>query len=219
MKRQKYGKPRGKTCRWTPELDEVLKTAWAAGGLRAARRAIRQQQPTWCWCSIKRRAIALSLCRPRARRWSDVDVNHLLMSIDSNASLALIAERLGRTLTSIRKKLSDLGYKAESLGGYKVKEVAEMLSVPPKRVQYWVEEKMLLTKGGRITDSSLSKFLSDFPEKVPYETLTPDMRSWLREMGYQAQDGETKAAIAGYALDPRQYSSAASSQSANDGYE
>jgi hypothetical protein len=219
MKRQKYGKPRGKTCRWTPELDEVLKAAWAAGGLRAARRAIRQHQPTWCWCSIKRRAIALSLCRPRARRWSDGDVNHLLMSIDSNASLALIAERLGRTLTAIRKKLSDLGYKAESLGGYKVKEVAEMLSVPPKRVQYWVEEKMLLTKGGRITDSSLSKFLSDFPEKVPYETLTPDMRSWLREMGYQAQDGETKAAIAGYTLDPRQYSSAASSQSANDGYE
>lgn len=219
MKRQKYGKPRGKTCRWTPELDEVLKAAWAAGGLRAARRAVRLQQPTWCWCSIKRRAIALSLCRPRARRWSDGDVNHLLMSIDSNASLALIAERLGRTLTAIRKKLSDLGYKAESLGGYKVKEVAEMLSVPPKRVQYWVEEKMLLTKGGRITDSSLSKFLSDFPEKVPYETLTPDMRSWLREMGYQAQDGETKGAIAGYNLDPRQYSSAASSQSANDGYE
>jgi len=219
MKRQKYGKPRGKTCRWTPELDEVLKAAWAAGGLRAARRAIGQQQPTWCWCSIKRRALALSLCRPRARRWSDGDVNHLLMSIDGNASLALIAERLGRTLTSIRKKLSDLGYKAESLGGYKVKEVAEMLSVPPKRVQYWVEEKMLLTKGGRITDSSLSKFLSDFPEKVPYETLTPDMRSWLREMGYQAQDVETKAAIAGYALDPRQYSSAASSHSANDGYE
>ena len=219
MKRQKYGKPRGKTCRWTPELDEVLKAAWAAGGLRAARRAIRQQQPTWCWCSIKRRAIALSLCRPRARRWSDGEVNHLLMSIDSNASLALIAERLGRTLTAIRKKLSDLGYKAESLGGYKVKEVAEMLSVPPKRVQYWVEEKMLLTKGGRITDSSLSKFLGDFPGKVPYETLTSDMRSWLREMGYQAKDGETKAAIAGYALDPMKYSSAASSHSANDGYE
>jgi hypothetical protein len=125
------------------------------------------------------------------------------MSIDSNASLALIAERLGRTLTAIRKKLSDLGYKAESLGGYKVKEVAEMLSVPPKRVQYWVEEKMLLTKGGRITDSSLSKFLSDFPEKVPYETLTPDMRSWLGETGYKAQDGETKAAIPSSAIDPR----------------
>src|SRR5437879_7101781 len=26
VKRQKYGKPRGKTCCWTPELDEVLKT-------------------------------------------------------------------------------------------------------------------------------------------------------------------------------------------------
>ncbi len=31
MKGQKYGKPRGRTCRWTPELDEVLKTAWERG--------------------------------------------------------------------------------------------------------------------------------------------------------------------------------------------
>lgn len=192
MKGQKYGKPRGGTCRWTPELDEVLKTAWQRGGLRAARRAIRQQQPMWSWWSIKTRAAALALCRPRARRWSDVDLNHLLMSIDSNASLALIAERLGRTVTAIRKKLWDLGYKAESLGGYKVKEMAEMLSVPPGRVQYWVEEKMMLTKSGRITESSLSKFLSDFPEKIPYENLRPDMRRWLREMGYPA-DQESKS--------------------------
>ena len=192
MKGQKYGKPRGRTCRWTPELDEVLKTAWERGGLRAARRAIRQQQPTWSWWSIKKRAAALSLGRPKPRLWSTVNLNHLLMSIDSNASLALIAERLGRTVTAIRKKLWDLGYKAESLGGYKVKEMAEMLSVPPGRVQYWVEEKMLLTKSGRITESSLSKFLRDFPEKVPYEALSPEMRRWLLEMGYPA-DEESKS--------------------------
>jgi hypothetical protein len=141
------------------------------------------------------------------------------MSIDSNASLALIAERLGRTVTAIRKKLWDLGYKAESLGGYKVKEIAEMLSVPPGRVQYWVEEKMLLTKSGRITESSLSKFLSDFPEKVPYENLSLDMRGWLREMGFPAEEEEPKAASAGYVVGATTYSSAAQSQSANDGYE
>jgi hypothetical protein len=197
-KGQKYGKPRGKTCSWTPELDQVLKTEWARGGLRAARRAIRQQQPTWSWCSIRKRAAALALCRPRARRWSDADVNHLLMSIDSNASLALIAERLGRTVPAIRKRLLDLGYTAESLGGYKVKEVAEMISVPATRVQYWVKKRMLLTKGGRITESSLSKFLSDHPEKLPYSTLSPEMRSWLREMGYPSEEHEEpKAAVAG----------------------
>jgi hypothetical protein len=219
MKGQKYGKPRGKTCRWTPELDEVLKTTWARGGLRAARRAFRQQQPTWSWCSIKKRAAALALCRPRVRRWSAVDVNHLLMSIDSNASLGLMAERLGRTVTAIRKKLWDLGYKAESLGGYKVKEMAEMLSVAPGRVQYWVEENMLLTKSGRITESSLSKFLSDFPEKVPYENLSPDMRGWLREMGFPAEEEGPKAVSVGYIVGATTYSSAAQSQSANDGYE
>jgi len=213
MKGRKHGKPRGKSCRWTPELDELLKSAWARGGLRAARRAIRQQQPTWSWYSVKKRAAVLALCRTRAPRWSETEVNHLLWSIDSNASLALIAERLGRTVAGVRKKLRDLGYTAESLGGYKVKEVADMFSVPPARVQYWVSEKLLLTKGGRITDSSLSKFLADYPEKIPFQSLRPDMQNWLKEMGYPDRRGEPKAA----ALRLEQYASAAESQSANEG--
>lgn len=197
IKGRKFGRPRGETCCWTPELDELLKAAWKRGGLRAARRAIRREQRTWSWCSIKKRAAALGLCRPKPRPWSDTDVNHLLWSIDSNASLALIAERLGRTVAAIRKRLWDLGYKAESLGGYKVKEVADMVCVPPGRVQYWVDEQMLLTKGGRITESSLSKFLNDAPEKIPYETLSPEMRNWLCEMGYPADQEKPKVASVG----------------------
>ena len=192
MKGQRFGNPRGKTCRWTPDLDEILKSAWARGGLRAARRAIRQHQPTWRWYSIKKRAAVLELCRPKAQLWSETDVNHLLWSIDSNASMALIAERLGRTVAAVRKKLRDLGYTAESLGGYKVKEVADMFSVPPARVQYWVAEKLLLTKGGRITESSFSKFLADHPERISFETLSSDMQNWLREMGYPA-DQDSKS--------------------------
>jgi hypothetical protein len=124
-------------------------------------------------------------------------VNHLLWSIDSNASLALIAGRLGRTVTAVRKKLRDLGYSAESLGGYKVKEVADMFSVPPARVQYWVAEKLLLTKGGRITESSLSKFLADHPKRIPFETLSPEMQNWLREMGYPVEEDEANAVSVG----------------------
>ena len=197
MKGHKFGNPRGKTCRWTPELDEILKASWARGGLRAASRAIRQERPTWSWYSIKKRAAVLALCRPKARPWSDTEVNHLLWSLDGNASLELIASRLGRTVASVRKKLEDLGYTAESLGGYKVKEVAEMVSVPPARVQYWVTEKLLLTKGGRITESSFSKFLADHPKKVPFETLGLDMQSWLRDMGYRAEEREPNAASVG----------------------
>ena len=197
MKGQKFGNPRGKTCRWTPELDEIVKSAWARGGLRAARRAIRQQQPTWSWYSIKKRAAVLALCRPKARPWSDTEVNHLLWSIDSNASMALIAERIGRTIAAVRKKLRDLRYTAESLGGYKVKEVADMFSVAPARVQYWVAEEFLLTKGGRITESSFSKFLADHPKRIPFETLSPDMQNWLREMGYPVEEAEANAMSVG----------------------
>ena len=90
--------------------------------------------------------------------------------------------------------ISDLDYTAESLGGFKVKDVADMFGVPPARVQYWVADKLLLTKGGRITDSSVSKFLADHPEKIPFENLSVDMQNWLREMGYPDRGAKPKAA-------------------------
>ena len=129
--------------------------------------------------------------------------------------------RLGRTVAADRKKLRQCGYTEESLGGYKVKEIADMFSVPPARVQYWVAEKLLLTKGGRITESSFSKFLADHPSKIPFNTLTPDMQNWLREMGYPAEE-KANAVSAGnasndYACRPVQYASAAESQSTNEG--
>jgi hypothetical protein len=106
----------------------------------------------------------------------------------------LIAERLGRSVAAVRKRLRDLDYTAESLGGFKVKDIADMFAVPPARVQYWVAEKLLLTKGGRITESSMSKFLAEHPEKIPFENLSVDMQNWLREMGYPGSGGKPKAA-------------------------
>jgi hypothetical protein len=142
MRGQKFGKPRGKTCHWTPELDEILRSAWARGGLRTARSAIREYQPTWTVHSIRKRAAALALCKPRPAPWSDADVNSMLWAIDSNASLTRVGERLGRTVGAVRHKLRALGYTVDSLGGYKVKDVADMLSVPIGRVRYWVAEKV-----------------------------------------------------------------------------
>jgi hypothetical protein len=197
QKRPKFGKPRGPTCRWTPELDELLRTAWSRGGLRAARRAIRQQQPTWSRYSIKRRAAKLGLNGSRPRPWTETEINTLLLSIDGNASLSLVAKRLVRSVAAIRRKLWELGYKAESLGGFKVKELAEMLSLPPRRVHFWVHQKYLLTKGGRITERSLSAFLRDHHDKIPYEKLQPDMQSWVREMGYPAGDEKSRIVAVG----------------------
>lgn len=187
VKRNKLGKPRGKTCRWTPELDEVLRSAWTKGGHLAARRAVRALQPAWSRYSIKRRAVALGLRRPRSRRWTAQEEFDLAAMIEGNASLKLIANRLARTVPAVRKHLWNLGHKAESLGGYKVKDLAETLGVPPARVQYWVAEGFLLTKGGRITESSFSKFLIGHPMRVPFKTLNRDTQAWLVEMGYPAE--------------------------------
>lgn len=177
-------RPRGSTCRWTAELDCILTTAWTQGGPRAGRRALRRERPAWSWSAVRKHAAALGLCKSKPPRWTKAEIDQLLWSIDSNASLSLIARRLGRTVAAVRKRLWDLGYKAESLGGYKVKELAEMLLVSPGRVQYWVEENLLFTKGGRITESSLTNFLSEHPTRIPFDTLPPEMQNWLREMGY-----------------------------------
>src|SRR5258708_12444424 len=110
MKWPKAGRPRGKKCHWTPELDELLKAAWARGGLRRGWRVIRERQPNWSQWPIRKRAATLGLCRPKPRPWTETEENHLLWSLDSNASLALIAERLDRTVGAIRQKLRALGY-------------------------------------------------------------------------------------------------------------
>ena len=119
------------------------------------------------------------------------------MRIGSSGGLARIAKRLGRTVAAVRKRLWHLGHKAESLGGYKVKEVADMLALPPARVQYWVAEGLLLTKGGRITESSFSTFLREHPRKVPFETLSRDMQAWLVEMGYPVENAGSRVRTAG----------------------
>jgi hypothetical protein len=170
---RKVGKPRGKTCRWTAELEDVLKTAWARGGLRAARRAIRQHQPTWSSYSAKKRAEVLELCRQRAPRWTDADENHLLWSIDSNASPALIAERLGRTVPAVRKKLHDLDYTARVWAGSKSK-----MSLTCSRSR-WQGFNTGLPKSfclRRVAASPRVRCRSSSPtEKIPFETLSVDM--------------------------------------------
>ena len=116
-KRPSVGNPSAPNCRWTPELDELLKTAWNCGGLLAAQHAIRQLLPTWSRRSIERRAAELGLKGPKPRPWTETEINKLLLSIDScNVRLHLIAKRLGRSSAAIRRKLWELGYTAESLG-------------------------------------------------------------------------------------------------------
>lgn len=190
-------RPRGSTCQWTAELDCILTTAWTQGGPRAGRRALKRERPSWSWSAVRKHASALGLCKPKPPRWTKTEIDQLLWSIDSNASLSLIARRLGRSVAAVRKRLWDLGYKAESLGGYKVKELAEMLLVSPGRVQYWVEENLLFTKGGRITESSLTNFLGEHPTRIPFDTLRPEMQNWLREMGYAKPAPQSALAATG----------------------
>ena len=177
-------KPRGKNCRWTPELDEVLRAAWARGGARAAWKEIKKQHPTWSLRSIKRRTKKLGLVKQR-RPWTLAELLVVEEGIDSNASLKTIAERIGRSVMAVRLRLARGGFEVSCLGGFKAKDLADWINVSPRTVRYWKETGLLHTKRGRITEHSFTEFCRNHPEKIPYEQLRdPDMKKWLREMGY-----------------------------------
>jgi hypothetical protein len=69
---------------------------------------------------------------------------------------------------------------AEFFGGFKSKDLVLDLRVPEATVSGWVRRGWLQRKRGRITDESLRSFCRRHPEEIPFETLAPEARNWLR---------------------------------------
>jgi hypothetical protein len=77
-------------------------------------------------------------------------------------------------------RLRRLGWTAEFFGGFKTKDLVLDLRVSEATVNAWVGRGWLQRKKGRITDKSLRSFCWHHPEEIPFETLAPETRSWLR---------------------------------------
>jgi hypothetical protein len=101
-------------------------------------------------------------------------------------SIPAIAIQLGRSPKSIRSKLVKLK-PTDVLKGFKAKDLANTLKLTSRQIRRWRERGYLDAVAGRITESSLGRFCRAHPEKVPYASLDPSTRLWLRDLGYPEQ--------------------------------
>ncbi|MDI6813922.1 MAG: hypothetical protein QMD10_10325 [Desulfitobacteriaceae bacterium] len=90
--------------------------------------------PRW---AIKRRAQTLGLARTKEKPWSEKDVAYLESNLH-RLSLAVLARKLGRTVTAVALKTKRLGIK-KSDEGYTARSLAQAFGVDDHKVVRWVE--------------------------------------------------------------------------------
>lgn len=119
------------------------------------------------------------------RPWTGAEEDEL-RDAASSQTIPTIAKHLGRSETSVRLKLRNLGYDFRDLAGFKVKDLAGMLRVTIRQVRRWRQKGYLRGMNGRITEESFAKFCRIHAEKIPYDALGWDAQLWLRSFGYRS---------------------------------
>lgn len=168
---------------WGAQEDAILRSEYGQSRASSTRAIgkILTMHPDWSRDAIAWHARTLGLAQRRARsheRWSST-LDHYLLSL-MDCQLDTIARRLRRSQKSILARLRRLGWTAEFFGGFKTKDLVLDLRVPEATVNDWVRRAWLQRKRGRITEESLRSLCRQHPEEIPFETLAPEARSWLR---------------------------------------
>jgi hypothetical protein len=158
-KQPMVGRLREQTCRSIPDL---LRTAWASGGLHAERRAIRQQQPTCSRYPVKP-CVALSrLRRPKPQPQTETGIDKLVLSSGSSACRSMLVKRRRRTVARHQRKLWEVG----GLEGREPTRIQGRVSRPAQTVMF---------KSSRVTESSHCSFLCDH---CPTRDSSLDAEPW-----------------------------------------
>lgn len=125
----------------------------------------------------------------KGRPWTREEEDEL-RELASTQTIPTIAKQLRRTETSIRLKLRGLRFEYQDLAGFKVKDLAALLSVTVRQVRRWREKRYLDGINGRITSESFAKFCKNHVGKIPYLQLDKNVQLWLWGFGYRMDDGE-----------------------------
>ncbi len=173
---------------WTADEDGILRSDYgrSRASTQAAIEKILAMHPDWSRDAVvwRARALGLSQHRDRPHRVWTPALDHLLLSLQG-CQPETIAKRLGCTKPSALGRLRRLGRGAEFFGGFKTKDLIRELRLPETAIQRWVRLGWLRRKRGRITDDSLRWLCRHHPEEIPFETLAPETRNWLKlSLGY-----------------------------------
>ena len=182
-KRPPYGRHE-----WSPEDLHLLRSGYGDGRNGASRTisVLLERHPDWSRSVITWKARSLGLSRKREggyRPWGE-DADRKLISCEG-FEMESVEKRLKRSIASIRSRLAALDRGAEFFGGFKTKELMEMLHLDESAIRRLERRHLLQRERGRITEVSLKSLCRDYPEEIPFETLDEEARKQLiADFGY-----------------------------------
>ncbi len=159
---------------WSPEDLELLRAGYSDGRNSASRtiNVLLQRHPDWsrsvvCW---KAKSLGIShQSRNGHQSWSD-DADRQLISCEGFRKES-VEKRMKRSRGSIVSRLAVLERGAEFFGGFKTKDLMELLHLDESSVRRLVRQGVLKRELGRITEDSLKSLCREHPEEIPFETL------------------------------------------------
>ena len=177
---------------WNEEDVEVLRACYAQGrgGARQAVKEILARHPDWRPRSVWHKAskLGLSARSENRKRWSPEDLGYLRWNAGEKP-MGRIARKLGRSVKSIRQKLSSLGIsgKVRIPKDYTLHRVATMLGVSDRIVRVWFQEGLFgepangkrnrFPSGPRLGRAALVAFCRKHPDRINTRECDPDF--WL----------------------------------------
>jgi hypothetical protein len=96
-----------------------------------------------------------------------------------------------RSIASIRCRLAALDRGAELSGGFKTKDLMEMLHLDGSTMHGLERKQLLRRERGRITEDSLRSLCKEHPDEIPFETLDAETKEMLVfHYGYAKPKGD-----------------------------
>jgi DNA-binding CsgD family transcriptional regulator len=157
--------PNQRFC-WNSELDRQLRTAYqeASGRCDLTQRLSAFQKRTgFTRVVVLARATQLGLSSA-LKRWTAEELE-MLGELAGTLSKSAIARKLGRSYWSVKAQCSRLSIQSRLTSGYSRADVEYLLGVGARSVRKWIKLGWLRVQDDRITETSMVRFLREYPEE------------------------------------------------------
>lgn len=205
-------------ARWLSAIDRLLK-AGIQFGPKVKSNAVNkvlELVPEWtrgdCWRrlrQLRRMAELAGLNKPAGGgsptrrssprrtaypRWTAAQEDRLL-NWTGYEPVKTIAQRLGRSESAIRSRMSALGLSAKVTDGWTLRAVRDLLRVSPARVRFLIGSGRLRVRDPRITAASLAEFFEDHRARL--KPGASERFAAAREEGNEGYSWDSAASILG----------------------
>ena len=177
---------------WSPEDLELLRAGYSSDGRNGASHtidALLERHPDWSRSVVSWKAKSLGLSHKRKnghQPWS-ADADRKLISCEG-FQVESVEKRMKRTKGSIWSRLVLLDRGAEFFGGFKTKDLMELLHLDESAIRRLKRQGLFRCERGRITEDSLTSLCRDHPGEIPFETLSSEaQRTLVGDYEYRKQ--------------------------------